>query len=73
MTLNRVVRPTPPALAIGWAIHLFHGVVLGLLYGAAVSLSSLRSRDDGLLAGTVLGTVYGVVLGLVYAALRRWA
>ncbi|MFB6122217.1 MAG: histidine kinase [Haloferacaceae archaeon] len=58
-----------PNLLAGWLIHLFHGVVLGLVYAAVVSTTSLREYGTRLTGGVVLGLGYGVVTTVVLAAL----
>ena len=55
-----------PALAAGWAFHLFHAAVLGLVYVAAVRLGGLGGYAASAGSGIGLGAAYGVV---VWAAL----
>ncbi len=58
-----------PALAAGWAIHQFHGVVLGLAYVALVQFEPLRepARKTGPAVG--LGVGYGVLTTVLLAVL----
>ena len=63
-----------PALAAGWAIHQFHGVVLGLGYVALVEFGGLRevaSRGSGVVG---LGVAYGIVttVGLAVLVMPLW-
>ena len=60
-----------PALLAGWAIHQFHGVVLGLTYVALVRtvpgrLRGLAHDQTGALG---LGVAYGVLTTVVLAVL----
>lgn len=63
-----------PSLAIGWVIHLFHGVVLGLVYSVLVSLGPLREYSGQSVASIVLGVAYGVVttIGLAWLLMPAW-
>jgi hypothetical protein len=58
-----------PNIAAGWAIHLFHGVVLGVVYAGVVSATPLREYGRQLGGGVVLGLAYGVVTTVVLAAI----
>jgi uncharacterized membrane protein YagU involved in acid resistance len=63
-----------PALLAGWAIHQFHGVVLGLTYVALVQVGPLREparRLDGALG---FGIAYGVLttFGLAVIVMPLW-
>lgn len=58
-----------PALAAGWAIHLFHGVVLGLGYVALVEFGGLRETARGLTGALGLAVAYGVLTTLLLAVL----
>ena len=58
-----------PALLAGWAIHQFHGVVLGLVYVALVQFGPLREPARELTGALGLGVVYGILTTLVLAAL----
>lgn len=49
----------------GWIAHLFHSVVLGLVFVALVSLPRLRNYADTRRGSTALGAGYGVVLWVV--------
>jgi hypothetical protein len=60
-----------PALLAGWAIHQFHGVVLGLAYVALVrTLSGRIGRMASDRTGALgLGVAYGVLTTVVLAVL----
>lgn len=58
-----------PALLAGWAIHQFHGVVLGIGYVAIVQFGPLREPARELTGALGLGVAYGVLTTLVLAAL----
>lgn len=58
-----------PALAAGWAIHLFHGVVLGLTYVALVEFGGFEGTAKELTGALKLGVAYGVLTTLVLAVL----
>lgn len=49
----------------GWIVHLFNSVVLGLVFAAVVSLTSLRRYTDSVRGTVGLGAVYGVVLWVI--------
>ncbi|MFH5797382.1 histidine kinase [Haladaptatus sp. CMAA 1911] len=49
----------------GWIVHLFNSAVLGLVFAAVVSLTSLRRYTDSESATIGLGAVYGVVLWVI--------
>jgi uncharacterized membrane protein YagU involved in acid resistance len=49
----------------GWVVHLFNSVVLGLVFAALVSLTSLRKYAESVRGTIGLGAVYGVVLWVV--------
>jgi hypothetical protein len=63
-----------PSLAIGWAIHLFHGAVLGVVFAALVSRPPLGGYVDGIGATLGAGVVYGVVttVALAWVLLPIW-
>ena len=63
-----------PALAAGWAFHLFHGVVLGLAYVALVQFGPLRGPARRLGGSLVLGVVYGILvtIGLAVIVMPLW-
>jgi len=63
-----------PALAAGWAIHQFHGVVLGLGYVALVQVSGLGETARGLAGALGLGVAYGVLttVGLAVLVMPLW-
>lgn len=56
-----------PSLAVGWAIHLFHGAVLGLVYAAVASTGLLRGYAGRIVGGVGLGIAYGVLTTVVLA------
>ena len=58
----------PEALAIGWAIHLAHSAVLGIVFGLALGHGGLDERLDTPVAITAAGIGYGVVLWLILAS-----
>lgn len=58
-----------PALTAGWAIHQFHGVVLGLAYVAAVQFGPLRAPARRLGGALGLGVAYGVLTTVLLAVL----
>lgn len=58
-----------PTTAVGWAIHLLHGVILGVVFGAIVRLEAVdRYLDEAMPMGSdavqtgVLGLFYGVAV-----------
>lgn len=53
-------------LAAGWAVHLFHSVVLGVVFAGILNATGL-GNSTGQSAG--LGLAYGAVLWVVLAAL----
>lgn len=53
------------SLAVGWAAHLFHGVVFGLVFAVLLDDPSLVRVSDSLGRSVGLGVAYGVVLGVV--------
>lgn len=63
--------PDAPAHLAGWFFHLFHGVVLGLVYVAYVEYPSVADwkepRTIG--GGVVHGIIWGVVTTIVFAVL----
>ena len=58
-----------PALWAGWAIHQFHGVVLGLAYVAVVQAGPLRATAHELPDAVGLGVAYGVLTTLLLAVI----
>ncbi|GAB3415452.1 hypothetical protein GCM10027435_11610 [Haloparvum alkalitolerans] len=58
-----------PALVAGWAIHQFHGVVLGLTYVALVQAPALRETARELPGALGLAVAYGVLTTAVLAVL----
>ena len=63
-----------PALLAGWAIHQFHGVVLGLAYVALVQAPGLRGRASETGGALGLGVAYGVAttVGLAVIVMPLW-
>ena len=58
-----------PALAAGWAIHQFHGVVLGIAYVLLVGNSGLRERASRLPDAIPFGLAYGVLTTALLAVI----
>ena len=58
-----------PAVAAGWALHLFHGVVLGLAYVALVQYQPFRDPARRLGGSLILGVCYGVLTTVLLAVL----
>jgi len=72
--LLEIVIPTmygveAPALAAGWAIHVFHGVFLALAYVALVQLGPLDEPARRINGAIGLGVAYGVLTTAVLAVL----
>lgn len=60
----------PPANGVaGWAVHLSHGAVLGVVFAAVLSIPALREATDSTRRTVIAGLVYGVVIWVVLAAL----
>jgi hypothetical protein len=57
-----------PGLGIGWAIHLFHSAVFGLLYAAIVRSGRLAEYASRLGTGAGLGIAYGLIVWVVAAS-----
>lgn len=58
-----------PALAVGWALHLFHGVVLGLAYVGVVQIGIIRETASTPQGSLTLGIAYGILTTIVLAVL----
>jgi uncharacterized membrane protein YagU involved in acid resistance len=58
-----------PDVAVGWAIHQFHGVVLALAYVAAVQWAPLAGRARTVRGALSLGVAYGVASTAVLSVL----
>lgn len=58
-----------PALAAGWALHQFHGVILGLAYVALVQFGPFRSPARRTGGSIALGIGYGILTTLLLAVL----
>jgi hypothetical protein len=54
-----------PALAVGWAFHLFHGIVIALVYVAIVELTGLSAYAHRLRSSIGLGIGYGILITAV--------
>ncbi|WP_336000552.1 histidine kinase [Halorientalis halophila] len=62
-----------PALLAGWALHLFHGVVLGVVYVALVQLVGVHQTATRVGGSLGLGVAYGVVtMALPVFVLPLW-
>ncbi|PSP76037.1 histidine kinase [Halobacteriales archaeon QS_3_64_16] len=59
-----------PSLAIGWAVHLFHGAVLGVVFAALVSRPPLGGYVDGI--GATLGAGVVTTVALAWVLLPIW-
>jgi hypothetical protein len=55
------------AIFVGWAIHLSHGTVLGLIFGVAVTV--VPECGERLKYGFLAGVAYGIVLWVALASL----
>jgi len=58
-----------PALAVGWALHLFHGAVLGFVYVLLVEVTGLDEPASRTTGAVGLGIVYGLLTTAVLAVL----
>lgn len=58
-----------PSLAIGMAIHLFHGAVLGVLYALIMGGTNYGHHLNSIKKSSVLGLGYGVVTTVLLAGL----
>ncbi len=57
-----------PSLALGWAIHMFHSVALGVVFALVLQQTGLENRLGSNVAIAVAGLAYGLVLWLVLAS-----
>lgn len=57
------------SLVVGWAAHLVHGVLFGLLFAAVLTDPSLYRVSDRIHVSLVAGVVYGLVLAVVGAGI----
>lgn len=56
-----------PALTMGWLLHLFHGLVLGLGYVALVQAEPVKKTARSMGGAIGLAVVYGIVTTAVLA------
>ena len=56
-----------PALATGWLLHLFHGLVLGLAYVALVQVGPMKETARSMGGAIGLAVAYGIVTTAVLA------
>lgn len=56
-----------PALAVGWAIHLFHGVAIGLVYALVATIDAASQYVHDVGGGVAAGALYGIVVWLALA------
>ena len=63
-----------PALAAGWAIHQFHGIVLGLTYVALVQFDPFIGPARHLGGSLALSVAYGILttIGLAVIVMPLW-
>lgn len=59
----------PPNPIAGWAAHLFHGAVFGMIFGGLLRTEALAGAADDLTKSVGLGVAYGVAVWVVAAAL----
>lgn len=64
-----------PTLLAGWIAHLFHSVLFGLVFVAAVTRTDLRAFVGSLPGAIGIGTAYGALLGVTTGpfVLPLWA
>lgn len=58
-----------PALAVGWALHLFHGAVLGITYAGLVALTGRQAYATTMPGAVVLGVGYGLLTTVALAVI----
>jgi hypothetical protein len=51
-----------PNLAVGWAIHIVHGALLGFGFALLATRSSVRPHTTRVLPAAAIGLAYGLVL-----------
>jgi hypothetical protein len=63
-----------PSLAVGWAIHLFHGAVLGLGFALLATRPSVEPYTRAVGSAAAVGLAYGLVLTIPTAgvAMPLW-
>lgn len=54
-----------PTVLAGWIAHLFHAVVLALVFAAAISVGPLSRYATSVRSVTALGIAYGIVTWVV--------
>ncbi|WP_435334764.1 histidine kinase [Haloarchaeobius sp. TZWWS8] len=57
------------SLAVGWAAHLFHGALFGVVFAAILADPGLFGVRDWLWKSVAAGMVYGVVLAVFGAGI----
>jgi len=55
------------SLVVGWASHLVHGTLFGVLFAVVLSDPSLHRLEDWLWKSVVAGVVYGLSLAVIAA------
>lgn len=58
-----------PLPVAAWGLHLFHGMLLGMVYVVAVQYEPFSERANSYGGAAVLGVVYGIALTISVAAL----
>lgn len=56
-----------PASAAGFALHLFHGAVFGIVFAGALATSTKDAGDPSLVRTTGIGVGYGLFVWVVAA------
>ncbi|MFB6159941.1 MAG: histidine kinase [Haloferacaceae archaeon] len=60
----------PPANGVaGWAVHLSHGAVFGVIFAALARTDALHAVREDVVRSVAVGAVYGVAIWVVAAAL----
>lgn len=68
MAIPALYGITGPSLIAGWAIHLVHGAVLGMVYAAIISHTSYGHHLEEVHKAAAWGLVYGAVTTVALAA-----